>query len=474
ADVISNDFDIVVVTETWFQSKHADSLFNINGYSLFRHDRIGRRAGGVCIYAKCDLNASIVSTSHLTTCDDDDDDRQHHEVLWISAEKNGEHYLIGAVYHPPKPLYNYHNLVTRLSIEIEELTSANPNSTVYLTGDFNQLPLSDFLANTGLTQVVTTATRGKNILDLFLTNRPDTVFDVKVANSSLKSDHKALFVNTSFTPTQHHLASNVQVQFYDIREHYLIRLIKSLEQYNWSHISIESNIDLAYQAFLDISHWHIKQFIPTRTVSMPAKTPSYITPLVKSLLRRRNKLMHRGKICEANSLAAKIGKLISEFRSKFLANVDAKSSKQVWKMVNGVRGKLVKDATLKFGDQPVDIQALNKHFASIATDDNYDSTAVNQLIDQLANASSGQRTSQSLPYYTLETEDIQLILERIKKTSPGTDNLPYWFFKHCSFQLAPIITHLFNMSLSSGKPPSHWKKALVTPIPKTSNPSAFE
>ena len=57
---------------------------------------------------------------------------------------------------------------------------------------------------------------------------------------------------------------------------------------------------------------------------------------------------------------------------------------------------------------------------------------------------------------------------------PSVNNLPYWFFKHCSFQLAPIIAHLFNLSLTSGKPPSHWKKALVTPIPKTSNPSAFE
>ncbi len=259
---------------------------------------------------------------------------------------------------------------------------------------------------------------------------------------------------------------------------HVIELIKALGQYNWNHVSSEMEIDLAYQAFLDISHWHIEHFIPTRTISMPAKTPSYITPLVKSLLRKKNKLMRKHKIAEASTLATKIGKLISEFRSKYLSQVDAKSSKHLWKMVNGVSGKLAKNETLKLGDQPVDIQALNKHFVSTATDENYDHNAVNKLINQLNKTRQSQSQSQHhspLPdYYKLEEEEVERTLERTKKTSPGTDNLPYWFFKRCSIQLAPIITHLFNLSLTSGKPPAHWKKAIVTPIPKKANPTGFD
>jgi len=65
------------------------------------------------------------------------------------------------------------------------------------------------------------------------------------------------------------------------------------------------------------------------------------------------------------------------------------------------------------------------------------------------------------------------MLQRVKNTSPGTDKLLYWIFEQCSCQLAPVITHIFNLSLTSGRPPLHWKKALITPVAKVSNPSAF-
>ena len=65
------------------------------------------------------------------------------------------------------------------------------------------------------------------------------------------------------------------------------------------------------------------------------------------------------------------------------------------------------------------------------------------------------------------------LLDSVKKTAPGSDELPYWFFRNCSFQLAPIVTHIFNLCLTTGKPPDHWKKALITPVPKVSQPTAF-
>ena len=60
---------------------------------------------------------------------------------------------------------------------------------------------------------------------------------------------------------------------------------------------------------------------------------------------------------------------------------------------------------------------------------------------------------------------------RPRCTFKGTDNLPYWIFQHCSCQLAPVITHIFNLSLTSGKPPLHWKKALITPCLLYTSPS---
>ena len=66
-----------------------------------------------------------------------------------------------------------------------------------------------------------------------------------------------------------------------------------------------------------------------------------------------------------------------------------------------------------------------------------------------------------------------LRLSRLKKTASGPDDIPYWAFKECAFKLAPIITHIINISLKAGVVPRAWKKAYVSPVPKVKNPSEF-
>ncbi|CAH2220908.1 jg13462 [Pararge aegeria aegeria] len=39
--------------------------------------------------------------------------------------------------------------------------------------------------------------------------------------------------------------------------------------------------------------------------------------------------------------------------------------------------------------------------------------------------------------------------------------------------VAPVLSHIFNFSLSSGEFPKSWRKAHIIPIPKTKNPISF-
>jgi hypothetical protein len=420
---------------------------------------------GVCLYVKDELSASVIHTSQHSP-----GLKLKHEVLWINVNKANNNYFIGIIYHPPKPAYKTDQFESRLASDIEELLSSQPNSILYLTGDFNQFPSITLAADTGLHQVVNEATRGPNILDMFFTNRPDTV-SVKVAKSSLNTDHKALLVNTQQDTLVR--PNNRQISFYDIRDHHAVQLILALQLYKWYHVLNENRVNVAYQAFLDIVKWHITEYIPMRTVTITPRTPSYITPLVKSLLRKRNKLMRRGKLSEANILSSKIGKLITEFRAKCLANVDSSSSASLWKMVNNARGKRSSAGTIKIAGQPIDVDELNRHFAAVATDSNYDIKSINKFIQDAMALNSAQSQNQPETASMLTEEEVQLMLDKVKKTSPGSDNTPYWFFRRCSFHIAPVVTHLFNLSLSTGKPPEHWQKALITPIPKISKPNCF-
>jgi len=46
--------------------------------------------------------------------------------------------------------------------------------------------------------------------------------------------------------------------------------------------------------------------------------------------------------------------------------------------------------------------------------------------------------------------------------------LPAWLLRSCSYELADIVAHIVNCSFSTGKVPSYWLNALVTPVPKVS------
>ena len=58
----------------------------------------------------------------------------------------------------------------------------------------------------------------------------------------------------------------------------------------------------------------------------------------------------------------------------------------------------------------------------------------------------------------------------------GQDGISARMLKCTAYSIAPSITKLFNLSLTTGTIPSVWKKSLIVPIPKNqelSNPSNY-
>ena len=42
---------------------------------------------------------------------------------------------------------------------------------------------------------------------------------------------------------------------------------------------------------------------------------------------------------------------------------------------------------------------------------------------------------------------VEQFLHGLKRTSSGHDNIPFWVYKKCSFELAEIIACIFNCSI---------------------------
>ena len=94
---------------------------------------------------------------------------------------------ICASYHTPKQIYNVSNFKTLLE-------DNDPVSIFVLTGDINKLNTVELQLQQGLEQIIKVPTH-KNIIDQFITNRPD-LFNVQVAQSLVKTKHKAIIINS--------------------------------------------------------------------------------------------------------------------------------------------------------------------------------------------------------------------------------------------------------------------------------------
>ena len=89
--------DVALIVEIWFCSGDSDALFQIDGYTLFRRDRVCRvckRRGGICAYIRSDINCKVVHP--YLPCSD------LFEIMWLKWQYCNTLYILALCYHPPQ------------------------------------------------------------------------------------------------------------------------------------------------------------------------------------------------------------------------------------------------------------------------------------------------------------------------------------------------------------------------------------
>ena len=178
--------------------------------------------------------------------------------------------------------------------------------------------------------------------------------------------------------------------------------------------------------------------------------------------------MRKGRIADARSLSVKIGKLISDTRER---HTSLKSP------IRTLRSSGLQFAPTQLHANVIvfllapSLQKTLLHFATIATDVTYDETVINDIITSVSSKIHSQ-AQQHLPSCKVFEDEVFKSLSTISrpKTSPGPDDTPYWLFKHFAVELTPVITYILNLTLALGKPPTLWKRAVITRVPKVPHP----
>ena len=201
----------VGITETWLKSYISDAQISIPGYISLRADREFKIGGGCLLY----INKDVPITKQFSWSD-----RQTSLVTAYSEQKN---LFFACIYRPPDTDdKSYAECLTKLQVEINGITEENEGRTpeIVILGDFN-LPNMDwetmlppaqggrevgpyhqtleFVNENFITQLVTTPTRGTNILDLVFTNTPEYFANV-VSTDSKISDHRVVECTMAYNP----------------------------------------------------------------------------------------------------------------------------------------------------------------------------------------------------------------------------------------------------------------------------------
>ena len=95
------------------------------------------------------------------------------------------------------------------------------------------------------------------------------------------------------------------------------------------YLPIDGSVQEAFDSFYTTALTQLNLYYPERQVSMTSRESSFMTPEVKLMLRRKNKLMRSGRREEAEALAQRIGlEIIESNTAQFRfagANADAKA-----------------------------------------------------------------------------------------------------------------------------------------------------
>ena len=167
--ITTMDAELALFTETWLKCSVPDEPININGYQIFRRDRVGWQHGGVCLYVKSSIKCSVLTDYH----------HPDHEVLWADLRpsrlpRGFSNIIVGVIYQYPDAdgaMMKEYLISSLVSLEV-----SYPNCAFILAGDFNRtfLPMvQSAVKSFNLKPTVKFPTRGDRTLDQIFTNLDD-------------------------------------------------------------------------------------------------------------------------------------------------------------------------------------------------------------------------------------------------------------------------------------------------------------
>lgn len=453
---------ILMITETWLNDQETSPDFD--NYIVLRADRSAAltgksRGGGLLMLVN--KNYCTNATVKQRFCDAD---IEFMRIVLRPSYLPREYTCITiiVVYIPPDG--NKGNAINLLTQAIDTALCQNPDSALFVSGDFNQ---SELPRNIRLIQLVEKATRGSNTIDLFYTNLAKDSFTLSVLLPLGESDHNVVFLKSRYA-TVYRTIEPQKITFRDFNRTEIAILNDCFNLTDWDALW-EEDIDMTTDAITSYINFCKNMIVPTKTVKLYANNRPWINSEIKRLLKQRYDSYKKG--C-ANykalnkAIQAKIRSMKTEFKNKILAaNNQGKGSKYFWdglkKMMGNVRQKGHSDVTKVLGENAA--EELNKFYARFEKDEH--KTGYEILEKECTYVTA------VVPF--TESTVIKM-MSKTKKGAKGADDIEAELLKSCNRALGGIFYRIFRESYLRGKIPELWKMSKIIPLPKNQEPTGVK
>ena len=461
--VLSHDFDVFSVNETWLNESVNDSEIAITGYNLIRKDR-NRNGGGVCFYVKQSIDFK-----------ERNDIGNGIESLWFSVKHKNKLVMFGTIYRPPNSTTDYYD---NMFNEIQRAKGICDH--LIIMGDFNydyvndktlsKNPIFNIEMLFDMKQLIQEPTRKtvntKSLLDVIITSDYELHENTTVIHTSM-SDHDCVY-------SEYKLINNLkkqkhkQINYRDFKKFNVDSFLKELmddpaiTDTDFENEKLCEKWELFKLAFVKISDKHA----PVKTMRVKERHYPWVNSNIVKLMYERNhakKCAVKNKCiswwqkykCLRNRVNVEIRNARKDYYKQKLAEC-GNNPKKMWKCINKITGS----KTYKSPHKDLSATIFNDHFSTIGE----------KIISQMSNKPESLPWKQPacetvFAFNFMLNDDVYKSFKKLGNDS-NTDVLGFdsKLLSLSSEIIAPMLTKLFNASLISCIVPNDWKTACVTPI----------
>lgn len=475
-----DNHDLIGIAETWGNDSVDDAEIAVVGFNMFRLDRVGSKGGGLALYVRNNLEATL--NNSLTGA-------HFKESIWCNISLLKGKLLVGLCYRSPSSSdQNDEDLRELLELAYREMDG---DTHLLIMGDFNY-PGIDYSTETTkdgdtaastkflyktqdlcLTQNVMEHTRFRinqkpSKLDYVFTDEEDLIDEMIYGAPLGKSDHATLEWNITLR-TKEIIRQHERLNYW--KGDY-VEISAELKRVKWNELMIGKSVDEMWTCFKTIIIDLTTRYVPIKDDRRKKKGRWLSRKTIKKM-KVRNKLWKKyrrypsGRNHEEYRVCRnEVNKMIREDedqeRKKILKNFRGKPKSFYGYMRNlqtvkdNVTVLMKDDGEMTTTDQEA-ADILGEYFREVFTKEDTDNMP---NIDEM-----------DLDWHDVDVElGIRAVERRLKKLSadksPGPDGIHPMLLKECALEVSLPLSLIFRKSFETNTLPDDWRTANVVPIYK--------